>query len=387
MAPQLPFSSLRLAELDGLRGIAILGVVVGHYLGEVPHGIRALTFGWLGVDLFFVLSGFLIGGILLDHQRASNYFSTFYIRRTCRIFPLYFAVIPAYLLFLHAFRPAHPTWIDEPLPALSYLTYTQNFVMAWHGKPDMTSLFPTWSLAVEEQFYMLLPLIIYFTPRARLPLVLTILILSANLLRIAYLFAPENRQLGTFVLLPCRWDMLFMGVVAAMVRRNPELWARATDREGRLLKILVLCGGWILVPIALFSRYAGHSWMHIIGLPVVSVCFSAYLLLVISRESEGRTMRRPTLRFFGGISYGLYLIHQPIALILHGFLLDKPPDIGTGAQWLVTLLATAVSIGLAWVSFKFFETPFVKLGHRWRYDAAPESVPPEALKESPPNGR
>lgn len=368
-----PFSATRLPELDGIRGLAILGVVIAHYFGEVPNGIKAFTFGEHGVDLFFILSGFLVGGILLDQRGASNYFSTFYIRRTCRIFPIYYLSTALFLLFIHSFRPSYPEWIGEPFPIWAYATYTQNFLMTYLGVRDHSVLEPTWSLAVEEQFYLLLPLVIYLIPRKLLPAMLWVLILSAMILRVAMLGAPGGHWIGSFVLLPCRWDMLFMGVAAAMIRRNPALWAKATDKDGRILKILVLACGWALVLAMLVGPYVSPnvSVLHTVGLPFFGVCFSSYLLLSISKEEEGRTMRNPVLRFFGGISYGLYLFHQPIALILHTLLLGSQPGIGPPMKWLVTLLSLGVSVGVAWLSFTFFETPLVKFGHRWKYGASP----------------
>ncbi len=99
----------RVVELDGLRGLAALVVVVAHYFGEVPSGISALTAGWLGVDVFFVLSGYLIGSLILENRHAPNFFSVFFLRRACRILPVYLVTISAVFLALALLGPGRST--------------------------------------------------------------------------------------------------------------------------------------------------------------------------------------------------------------------------------------------------------------------------------------
>jgi peptidoglycan/LPS O-acetylase OafA/YrhL len=152
----------RIAELDGLRGLAAVAVVIAHYLGEVRHGLPGLAIGWMGVDLFFVLSGFLIGSIILERKNSPKFLCTFYSRRGLRIIPIYLLTLGFVMLFLAVSRPA--PWIDESLPALPYLTFTQNIVMAARGEYGTLWLLPTWTLAVEEQFYLVIPLLIMVLP-------------------------------------------------------------------------------------------------------------------------------------------------------------------------------------------------------------------------------
>ena len=172
----IPDWSVRIPALDGLRGIAILVVLLRHAIFGVTsvQGIEAhsrfATFviacgqlSWSGVDLFFVLSGFLIGGILLDARSSPRYFQTFYIRRAYRILPLYFLVIGLSLLphLLAQFSVARATHTTPlPLPWLSYATFTQNFWMAYLGVFGPSGMGITWSLAIEEQFYLSIPLLI-----------------------------------------------------------------------------------------------------------------------------------------------------------------------------------------------------------------------------------
>ena len=156
----------RIPELDGLRGLAILSVLFwhyGHYYAPAPGSIGAwlpplLRLAWSGVDLFFVLSGFLIGGILIANRKASNYWRVFYVRRACRIFPLYFVVLAAFVLATATITPQPSNWLlkQEP-PFWNYPLFLQN--LAWLARSSFGSDFlgPTWSLAVEEQFYLVLP--------------------------------------------------------------------------------------------------------------------------------------------------------------------------------------------------------------------------------------
>src|SRR5215471_18229127 len=191
-------SKQRVPELDGLRGLAILLVLVYHFIGQegvLPHGSlgdclqRLVIMGWSGVDLFFVLSGFLIGGILMDARGSASYYRTFYARRFFRIIPIYYAWITAYILLVGLagakVQALSNSGVAPPLnlSVYSYYLFLQNLHIvslaglagAWFGH--------LWSLAVEEQFYLLAPLVIRFVAPRKLPSVLTALIVCVPLLR------------------------------------------------------------------------------------------------------------------------------------------------------------------------------------------------------------
>lgn len=361
----------RIPELDGLRGLASLVVLLAHYFGEVAHGYRGLTLAWAGVDLFFVLSGFLIGGILLDHRGSPNYFSTFYIRRAFRIFPIYYLTITLVLVLTAvAASGVRPAWIDPALSPIAYYTYTQNLVLAWLGNHANAWLLPTWTLSVEEQFYLLLPAVICLVPLRRLMATMAVLILSATAFRLLLVGGLPD-SLAIHVLLPCRWDLLFFGVVASWVRRDPEMWALATARDGSRLKTIVLASA-LMIPVMFFCDESfGFRLFDVVGLFFVGSCCAAFLLLIVGGSPEGRRFRSATLRQCGALSYGLYLIHQPVAGILHGVILGGRPDIETLPQLLVTLLALASSLALAWLSWTYFERPLLHIGHRWTFERRP----------------
>ena len=160
----------RIPELDGLRGLAAIGVVIAHYFGEVPHGFSVFTVGWVGVDIFFVLSGFLIGSIILEQHGQPGFFKDFYRRRFARIVPIYTAVC-VLTLAAAALSVGHP-WSDTPFSPGVYAAFGANIVMGISNTPGDVWLRPTWTLDVEEQFYLLLPIVICVTPRKLLlPLV------------------------------------------------------------------------------------------------------------------------------------------------------------------------------------------------------------------------
>lgn len=158
----------RVSEFDGARGLAVLAVVIAHYFGEVEHGFTTLRIlGPIGVNLFFVLSGFLIGSIILERVDSQNFFRVFYARRALRILPVYFLVVATTLTLIWLLNVP---WAASTLPAWSYFTFTQNFFMAVRGDVGTRWLTPTWTLAVEEQFYLLIPLLIFLLPaKAILP--------------------------------------------------------------------------------------------------------------------------------------------------------------------------------------------------------------------------
>src|SRR5579862_3633575 len=194
----------RIPQLDGLRGLAILLVILCHYVGNADHVrlgywphrfLLAFTAGWSGVDLFFVLSGFLIGGILLDARQAPHFFRAFYMRRVHRILPIYYiwtllfgVIVLAALWFAPGRYPVAPSDLAQvPL----HLFFLQNI---WIGMPAFAWIWfvVTWSLAVEEQFYILMPPLIRFLSRRNLVRVLSATILAAPLFRAAVFSITGN---------------------------------------------------------------------------------------------------------------------------------------------------------------------------------------------------
>ena len=209
-----PAATARIPALDGLRGIAILLVLLWHGMFGPLFDTRVATYVisvgrlfWSGVDLFFVLSGFLIGGILLDSKDSPRYFATFYLRRAYRILPVYGAVVAFYYLKHIPAYFLHGSPDQARIPFLAYAMFTQNFWMAL-GISGGIGLAATWSLAVEEQFYLTAPLIVRRLNRVRLAYVLSAVVVLSPLLRVLVVYGSHLGKRAPYVLMPCRADAL-----------------------------------------------------------------------------------------------------------------------------------------------------------------------------------
>ena len=314
----------RFAELDGLRGTAALVVVVAHYFGEVPNGIRALTIGWYGVSFFFVLSGFLMGSIILKHHTEPGFLTSFYVRRAARIIPIYFVVVCTTLFFVSLTQGN--TWTDHPFDAEIYLLFVTNMAMSlWGGGGEW--LKPTWTLAVEEQFYIVLPLLIMLSPKR----ILIVMLLGLCAVAIVFRYALwEVNPIATLTLLPGRMDLLLAGVIAAYVRQRFDL-----SRHLQTLRVIPLIAMVAMLVVALTSP---DGLSPVLNPTLLSVAFACFLLAILLGAPEGVRYRSHVLGYFGQISYALYLVHQPMSGLLHGLLLNSRPDVGSIPQLAVTCL-------------------------------------------------
>lgn len=368
----------RVPELDGIRGVAIILVLVWHYFCDQikvasPHPLyflaRAFGLSWSGVDLFFVLSGFLIGGILLDQREAANYFRVFYIRRICRIFPLYYAMLALFFVGLAFGMPQQAVMaplFQGDLPCWSYAVYLQNVFMGWQATLGAQFLAVTWSLAVEEQFYLMLPLVVYLAPRTILPWLLYGLILMALVLRGLFL----SPYLG--LNLPFRLDALICGALLAYAVRQPGFMETIRARLRWLYGVfgLLLFGtAWITV--------AGCAYRNILYF-WLALLYTTFLMVVLANPQGwvARNMRWPILRWFGLLSYGIYILHQCIAWGMHSYFRGERPAMReTGDAWL-TLLALGLTLALASISYYGFEKRILSFGRSFHYRA--QGCPPTA---------
>jgi peptidoglycan/LPS O-acetylase OafA/YrhL len=356
-----PLGPERIVELDGLRGLAALAVVVAHYFGEPPDGLEIFTVGWIGVDVFFVLSGFLIGSIILSQCRQPNFFLKFYARRALRILPVYFVTVAAVFAAI-ALLGARP-WIDAPLPLAAYLTFTQNVAMPLYGAAGGPWLLPTWTLAVEEQFYLLSPVLLYLVPPHRLVPLLLACIAAAFAFRLSSIFWDDT-GLAALTLLPGRLDLLLCGVLAAHVAQSSSL---RRPRADDLVRAVPLLCAMALLLLLLVQPLISIDMLKLFGPTLIGIGTASFILAIVRGAPEGARFRSATLRFFGTISYALYLFHQPVAGLMHGLILDASPDIGSIPELAVTFCAFAVSVGLAWLSWRLMEGPLLRLGRRLRY--------------------
>lgn len=379
-----PFGD-RIPVLDGIRGVAILLVMLLHLqtLGTVGTTLPwerfygdLVGFGWIGVDLFFVLSGFLITGILYDSRESRYYFRVFYGRRTVRIFPLYYAALTVFLL-VDPFVVAHLHGITlaglENTNAANLFTWT--YLLNWYeGYKGFNAvahpLQHFWSLAVEEQFYLVWPFLVLKLARRRLMGVCFGLMALALTLRIVlyWLHLPY----ATFTWTVCRADSLAIGAVVALASRAPGDWTRLLRWARRLalpaLGAVIL--GRILNPQC--SGGPGGSptfFMNTFELTLVGIFFGACLAMAVAahKESPGhRLLASPFLRFFGKYSYCLYVCHLPIIVVFAKIGLNCDHLVRILHSELLSLIAIncvgfAVSITVAFASWHLYEKQWLKL--------------------------
>lgn len=356
--------------LDGLRGLAILLVLVTHFTVLTPmtaadRAVAAVAeHGWWGVDLFFVLSGFLITGILLDAKGGPNFFRNFYARRTLRIFPLYYAVVFFTLVVL----PLVPSPTARDYAALEgnpawYWLYLSNFDMALEGRFTNRILSVTWSLAIEEQFYLVWPLLVFFLSRRALAVASVVLIVTAVASRTFLLLSPAYNGLMLYMPTPCRTDALALGALLALAWRSPN--GLALSRVLALRALPAVAVGLVLVHLIPWE-YRGRAMGGTVLFTLVALLFASLLTLTLTTPGLASVFATPALTTLGKYSYALYLLHLPVATILRDRVFPPtafPKLLGSAlpGQLLFYALATAASLALAVLSYHLFEKHFLKL--------------------------
>lgn len=359
-------SKKHIDSLDGWRGIAILLVFLFHYL---PHNLHSpflivASLGWSGVDLFFVLSGFLITGILLDTRGSSNYFKAFYARRALRLFPVYFLAI-AIVIVGTGFLRGSRNWADIP-----FFIYGANIVLV---TSNVTGSFPPfhcghfWSLALEEQFYSLWPIVVFFVRKpSTLIRICLIGMGTAFILRIAIAAAGASPQIAYYEL-PTRMDSLLAGALLALLTRTPgcEKWLRPSR-----LRWIFLASS--LLIIAALSRTHTLYWtsvpMSTVGYSLLAVMFAAILGAALVPGTIANVIGRvAALRFFGRYSYGLYIWHalaipECTSWIIYFRRYIHPALL---AESVYTIAMLALFTGVAVLSYHVYEAHFLQLKPRY----------------------
>jgi peptidoglycan/LPS O-acetylase OafA/YrhL len=360
-------SASHISELDGLRGMAILLVVLYHYLSwthgtRMPWLKRIFSTGWSGVDLFFVLSGFLIGGILLDTRESPRYFKTFYARRALRILPLYYVWIAVYFV-IAAFVGNPEGWRSVP----AYVLFVQNLSKGHHLLLGSIWLGHLWSLCVEEQFYLVIPLAILFLARRKLLAFLCLAIVVAPVLRVLLHRYLPSHPAAQYTLTICRVDALAMGVLVAIAWRNEEWKTKLRERQSFIIAAVFL----LLVAFALLTIWqpSQYSLTMTWGLSMLDALFTGVLILTLLAPSGtwGKICRWPFLIELGRVSFCLYVIHEIVNLMFHEVLFHAEPRADTWQTIGVTLLAALFAYGVARLSWKFLESPMMRRRHAFTY--------------------
>jgi peptidoglycan/LPS O-acetylase OafA/YrhL len=364
----------RIVALDGLRGLMTILVIVSHYFGEVPNGLRAAMVGWLAVDMYFVLSGYLVGKLILERKEHANFFAVFYVRRICRTIPAY--LITIFVVFGLLALIKQP-WVDaDPqFPLWSYLTFNQNFFMISTDSIGAHWLAPTWTLAVEEHFYLVVPALIVFVPGRRLVPVLIAVVLGAVLLRAAIHRFDIVPGMAALVLLPTRADILVCGILAAVVFKTRNVPWQQLQMALRVTPIIMLVS-------TLGLKLLDNGSFDTLGPLLVAIGCAAFILTIVLGAPEAKRFHSRILRFFGNNGYCLYLSHVPVLGLMHGLILGTKPDLATPSQWLVTIAALPVCTLVGWGMTKLIEEPITAYGRSWRW--SPElRLAPIAMSPQP----
>ena len=365
-------ASGHIPALDGLRGVAILLVMLYHFTQAYLHSLSGVLYkvshvGWCGVDLFFVLSGFLITGILYDAKSDEHYFQRFYMRRVLRIFPLYYGflfVIFVLLPLAHHYSPFIRNHMGEQVWLWSYLT-NYDYSLFTHPLINRFHLTHFWSLAVEEQFYLIWPIVVFSCQLKTAIRVCLVSIGFAFLLRL-FLLADHADPITIFNLTPCRMDSLAVGALCALLLRadvNIHKLLRAA-----LFTALFSGAGLLCLLSRRGAADANNPLMQSIGYSLLAFFFGGIALLSLNSSKNSVlswVLSCPLLALFGFYSYAIYVFHYPLIQLfdrwfpVHQFSSDlHSRPLGVGVHVICSVL---VSLLIAVLSWNLYEKHFLKL--------------------------
>lgn len=360
-----------LPSLDGLRGLAVLAVIFYHCFPS----LIVFRLGWTGVDLFFVLSGFLITGILCDTKSSQGYYSNFIFRRILRIFPLYYFVLIVVFFILPKYLPfilGHDFGYYENRQFYFWL-YFQNWLYSVDGFPKNHLLIHFWSLAVEEQFYIFWPLVVKLLSLKRL-LKVSILAIGISFLFRTYGFVfgfqPEFQYMSTLA----RIDALLIGAcIAILVRFNLRILLRMV-RPVFWSSIIVVVG---------FIAYTRR--INFLSLPyvytVIDLFCGALLVMCLSPARENvfsRSFNNPLLRQVGKYSYGLYIYHYIIYNLALNIFSER--IFSLWAEIALGVLVIVISFIISILSYRWLEIPFLRL-KKYFTVSEPKLIKPSPVRE------
>jgi len=334
----------KIPQLDAVRGIAILVVMVHNLHGfYYPPFSYVARYGWMGVDLFFVLSGFLITGILLDSKPSKDYFRNFYARRCLRIWPLYYSMMVVMFVIIPLVRPQDAAELfRRSSPWWSYLFFFQNFLVRIPALA-IGPLGVSWSLAVEELYYLIWPVFVRFLSVSRLQILAWAIVLFSPVLRLFFDWHHWLIYSNPF----CRLDGMMAGALLALLVRKPEFV------PARFLKT-----AWIVLPaagmLAIATDLHDSRWITF-SMDASASAALIYLALFSTSAWIKAFFTNRFLMFTGTISYGLYFIHK----LPHDFV--KTVNVAATHPTIAFWGVMAGSYLLAIASWHLLEMPFLKL--------------------------
>jgi peptidoglycan/LPS O-acetylase OafA/YrhL len=355
----------RIPQLDAIRGIAVL-VVLAHNTDKTGLLRGITTNGWMGVDLFFVLSGFLITGILLDTKGSETYFRNFYARRCLRIWPLYYVVLVFMFVVVPHLRPSEAHQIFEPrsMPWWSYFVFLQNFLVPIPTRAT-GPLGVTWSLAVEEQFYLVWPLVVYLCSPGTLRKIAIAVIVASPFLRF---YLEQRRQFDIYPNTFCRLDALMFGALIALLFREKSF---ASERYIRPAWCVLA----IALPLAIYLDTTFHQRWIVFSFTAAASAALVYLAMCSKDNLLQAVLRNRFLVYAGTISYGIYLLSKIPSDAAKSLHLDNHPA-------LVLPITAAATFALAALSWHLLEKPSLSLKRYFVLDRQQKKAVEAGLAEA-----
>ena len=346
--------------LDGIRGLAILLVVFFHNFGFLKY----FGFGWLGVDLFFVLSGYLITDILIRTVGNKYYLRNFYLKRILRIFPLYYLVVSITIFILPQFRGLWDNlqfYVENQWWVWFYL---QNWLYVFKEPEQTNFLLHFWSLAVEEQYYLLWPWVILLLRKPSRLITTTVLILFGVIITRIILWINQVEGLEYFGLYTfTRVDGLCIGSLLALIMYIDRDWLR----KYTAFIVSIVAGLNFLFYFLNRASYFSFPFFPFIGYTTFAIVFAVLVYEAVQGKTKliNLIFINPILSFFGKISYGFYVFHWPVYVALNSWfrnLLYSRLDLQSSiVELLVSILATVLGLVISIFSYYFFERRFLKL--------------------------
>jgi len=348
--------------LDGLRGLAILSVLICHH---IPFAC-----GWFGLDVFFVLSGFLITGILLDTKGSKGYFKNFYVRRSLRIFPLYFLTL---LVFFHVLDAIYSISENSNFEyyfqhEISFWFYFQNYTLVHMDWGQSHSLAHLWSLAVEEQYYVLVPLLVFLFTKKNLFYLFGFMIIIALSYRI-FNVLNNGSWLKEYFATVSRMDALAMGGCLALLVRSQ--WWGTIKNYGKQYKIMLVSlilyfGFWALSTDYLMPQ--NGIAQRTLNYTLTGIMFSLLILLIIMKDKYiTKVFSVKLLTYFGKRSYAIYIFHMPIKYMLIPYLTTHILWLNNLSKWPTICLSISLAIVSGEISWRLIEKPALALKKYFKY--------------------
>jgi peptidoglycan/LPS O-acetylase OafA/YrhL len=386
MTPSTPSPPSRLRGLDGVRGFAILWVLLYQLYALLPKAVWAAIpgitwfagLGWIGVSVFFALSGYLIIPMVVEQRGQPRFFARFWCRRAFRLLPVYVLLLLCFVVAVvwwPASSPGRERLLGPGIPTWSYFVFLQNFLMSARNLFGNEWLRVTWSLAVEVQFYALICVLVFWIPRAQLVLWLVVMAEVVVLLRFAVVQLNPDAATTLVVWLPCRMDAFLAGGLAAFL--PPPTVERMRLRQGLSagvlgLSILTFC--WVSAGgFADRTRYALPVFYVIL-----SVGSAALLdLSALSAPAVKWLTESAAMVWAGKLSYFLYLFHLPVLWFVYAGVFGRLPNLETITSLALMLGVLVLLFGLAEASNRFLEAPLIRRSRGYFKDERAEVVAPE----------